>query len=208
MNRTHVTVLLALSVLLLPVSNSYAQRIFAPQQGQDISRPGRAIEGDAQMCQGAAGGSRVRANCDGEGEPTPVLLQAAKAPIPKSALTVGPSCEATTLTEYIQRNTVARVGGTVAVKNCPVGSTGSYDIVIRVKDATGTIKPLEFSEQWQDHGAEGVKFSAEYPIGEDTELVNVRVRNLRCTCGDSGPTSEGAGAASAGENSTERGQDE
>jgi hypothetical protein len=29
-----------------------------------------------------------------------------------------------------------------------------------------------------------VSFSADYPIGDDVELVSVRLRNLTCTCAD------------------------
>lgn len=188
MSRTHVTVPLALLVLALPASTAFAQ-VF-PQGvfgGRETSRSGRATEsGDVDTCQGTAGGSRVRSNCDPGATPPVPTGPELKVPVkPSSEQTSAPLCEATTLTEYIQRNTTARVDGSVSVKNCPAGSTGTYDIVVRVKDQSGAIKPLEFSEKWQGSDAQDVKFTADYPIGENVELLNVRVRNLRCTCVDS-----------------------
>jgi hypothetical protein len=60
----------------------------------------------------------------------------------------GPQCEATTLTEYQQRNNVARVTGTVSIGSCPAGTTGRFTLVARVRGDDGEIKPLEFSETW------------------------------------------------------------
>src|SRR5688572_5728250 len=106
--------------------------------------------------------------------------------VPVAAVTVsqpsGPQCEATTLTEYFQRNTVARVSGTISLASCPAGTAGSYNVVARVRDDSGEIKPIEFSETWQRADAGDVIFNSDYPIGESVELVNVRVRDLKCTC--------------------------
>ena len=44
-------------------------------------------------------------------------------PVQASAPTA-PACEATTLTEYSQRNNVARVLGTVSIANCPAATSG------------------------------------------------------------------------------------
>jgi hypothetical protein len=99
-----------------------------------------------------------------------------------SAQPSGPQCEATTLTEYFQRGNAARVSGRVSISACPAGTTGSYNVVARVRDGSGEIKPLEFSETWQRDDAEDVVFEADYPIGDEVELVSVRVRGLKCTC--------------------------
>lgn len=101
-----------------------------------------------------------------------------------AAQTAGPQCEATTLTEYQQRNNVARVTGTVSIGNCPAGTTGSFTLVARVRDDNGQITPLEFNEAWQRTDAEDHAFNTDYPIGDSVELMNVRVRNLKCTCVD------------------------
>jgi hypothetical protein len=201
MSRTHVTVLLALLVLALSTSTAFAQRFPQGfQGGQNISRAGRATEGDADTCQGTSGGSRVRENCDPGATPAQTGPEL-KVPVKPSSEQASTStsatlCEATTLTEYIQRNTTARVNGSVSIKNCPAGSTGTYNVVVRVKDASGEIKPLEFSEKWQGGDAQDVKYTADYPIGENVELLNVRVRNLRCTCAEVAPAPTEASAAS------------
>jgi hypothetical protein len=109
-----------------------------------------------------------------------LVVPVAAAPIRTNA----PACEATTLTEYYQRNNVARVSGTISLANCPAGTTGSYNVVARVRDESGEIKPIEFSETWQRADAEDQPFNFDYPIGDDVELVNVRVRDLKCTCAD------------------------
>jgi len=97
----------------------------------------------------------------------------------------GPQCEASTLTEYQQRNNVARVTGTVSIANCAAGTTGTFMLVARVRDESGEIKPVEFSEAWQRADAQDHAFSGDYPIGDNVELMNVRVRGLTCTCADS-----------------------
>jgi hypothetical protein len=176
MSRIHVTALVALSILVLPVAPAFAQTTFNNNNVSDTATQGRV--GDAAMCQGAAGGSRVRQNCE---QPETTVRAQAKLRNPTAAPSA-PQCEATTLTEYSQRNDVARVTGTISLANCLAGTTGAYDIVARVKDETGEIKPIEFSEIWQNDAAQDVPFKADYPIGNNVELVNVRVRNLKCTC--------------------------
>jgi hypothetical protein len=101
---------------------------------------------------------------------------------PVRAATNGPVCEASTLTEYSQRNDVALVSGTVSISGCPAGTTGRFTVVARVRDDAGNTNPLEFSETWQRADAEDHVFKTEYPIGNDVFLSSVRVRNLECTC--------------------------
>jgi hypothetical protein len=96
----------------------------------------------------------------------------------------GPQCEASTLTEFEQRNNVARVSGTVSISMCPAGTTGSLTLVANVRDDSGAIVPIEFNETWQRANAQDHVFYADYPIGEDVFLQSVRVRNLTCTCAD------------------------
>jgi hypothetical protein len=54
--------------------------------------------------------------------------------------------------------------------------------VARVRGDSGETVPIEFGETWQRDDAKDVSFTTDYPIGENVELVNVRVRNLKCTC--------------------------
>ncbi len=94
----------------------------------------------------------------------------------------GPQCEASTLTEYEQRNNVARVSGTVGISACPAGTTGRFTLVARVRDEAGGITPIEFGETWHHVDAQDHIFNSEYPIGENVALVSVRVLNLTCAC--------------------------
>ena len=94
-------------------------------------------------------------------------------------------CAATTTTEYQQMDTAAHIDGKLEIADCKTAS-GAFKIAIRVKDASGAEKLLEFEDTWQRHDNEDVAFTGDYPIGEDTELVSVsvRVRGLSCTCAD------------------------
>ena len=113
---------------------------------------------------------------------------AAQLAVPGVAVTAaqpsGPQCEATTLTEYSQRNDVARVEGTISLAACPAGTTGSFLLVARVRDESGEMRPIEFAETWQRDDTQDHTFATDYPIGDDVELMSVRVRNLKCTCAE------------------------
>ena len=91
-------------------------------------------------------------------------------------------CAATTVTEYSQQASVAHVTGSISILSCPAGSEGTFDVVALVKDESGASKPLEFHEAWQRHEAGDAPFAGEYPIGDNVELVNVRIHDLLCTC--------------------------
>ena len=187
MSRIRVTVL-ALSTLALPVSIACAQQIFSSAGTAPTSNQGSATGKNVPQCQAPPGGSRVRkrdqGDCEAVGEATTAQAEQqinVKLDVPQPEAL---QCEATTLTEYQQRNNVARVTGSVSVTNCPAGSAGTFDVVARVKDDSGEIKPIEFAESWQREDTEDSPFAGEYPIGENVELVNVRIRNLKCTCAE------------------------
>jgi hypothetical protein len=57
-----------------------------------------------------------------------------------------------------------------------------------VRDESGEVKSLEFNETWQRSDAKSVVLEADYPIGENVELVNARVRGLTCTCAGEVPS--------------------
>ena len=198
MSRIRVTVF-ALSTLVLPVSLACGQQIFSGGGTAPTSNQGSATGRNIPQCQAAPGGSRVRkrdqGDCAGVGEPTTVRAEQqlnVKLDVPEPEAL---QCEATTLTEYQQRNNVARVTGTVSVTNCPGGSAGTFDVVARVRDDSGEIKPIEFPEKWQRVDAGDSPFTGDYPIGDNVELVSVRVRNLRCTCADAPEQASPAAAA-------------
>jgi hypothetical protein len=94
----------------------------------------------------------------------------------------GPQCEASALTEYSQRNTMARIQGSISIANCPAGSTGKFTIVARVRDESGEVELIEVSKEWQRDDTEDHKFNSDFEIGENVELVSVRLRSLDCTC--------------------------
>jgi hypothetical protein len=103
--------------------------------------------------------------------------------IPTPVFTLnGPQCEART--DYAQLGNVARVTGRVSISACPTGTTGKFAVVARVRDRAGAVTPLEFSEMWQSADAQDHIFSADYPIGDNVFLENLRVRNLTCACED------------------------
>jgi hypothetical protein len=183
MARTYVPVLLALSALAIPSSSLLAQS----------TTPGNVLgEGGVETCRARAGGSRMRSNnCEDEEAPKTVRTEhelTVKLELPGAS---APQCEASALTEYSQRSSTAQVMGTVSISNCPAGTTGSFTLVARVRDTSGEIKTLEFKETWQRDDAQDHAFKTLYPIGDDVELVSMRVRSLLCTCA-SAPAAEAA----------------
>ena len=90
-------------------------------------------------------------------------------------------CAATATTDYRQLNTLARVTGGVAISECAAAS-GAFTVALRVRDESGQDKLLEFSETWQRSDDQDVRFTADYPIGDNMELMSTRIRDLTCTC--------------------------
>ena len=71
--------------------------------------------------------------------------------------------------------------GVIENKNC-AASSGEFKLLVRGRDETSEVKTLEFLEPWQRDDDEPVKFGGDYPIGNNVDLVNVRVVQVRCTC--------------------------
>ena len=173
--------LLALSALSLLTSTAFSQAIFAPGQSTRArSNPG-GVQGNntAQTCQTSGGGSRTRANCEVE-TATVRTEQTITISIEPPTITSG-QCESVVSSEFQQRNTIARVTSTLKLAECTAAS-GAFTVAVRVRDESGEVETLEFSETWQRGDGQDVKFTADYPIGDNVELVGVRVRDLRCTC--------------------------
>ena len=187
MRRIPVTALLALSTLAFSGAPVLAQVFVRPRPPTSApSNPGGVNDrDDLQICGSSGGGSRVRPNCDPEETTTLRVEQELKLSIELLGI---PSlqCAATTTTEYQQRNTSARVDGAIAISDCTAAS-GAYKVLVRVKGANGESEVLEFDETWQRSDDRDVTFSADYPIGDNVELVSVRLRNLTCTCADPPP---------------------
>jgi hypothetical protein len=182
MGRVHNAVVLA-SLFALAVSPAFAQRFATPQPGPRSSSVGAVNErGDVAICGTSGGGSRIKeSNCDVETTTLRTEMQlklAIAIPEIRSA-----QCAVTTTTEYQQMNEAAHVDGKLEIADCN-NASGAFKVAIRAEDASGAQKLLEFEETWQRKDNEDVAFTGDYPIGEDTELVSVRVRGLTCTCAD------------------------
>jgi hypothetical protein len=189
MSRICITVLISLSAFAFPASSAFAQVFQSVQGAAGRSNDGGVVDGDEDvpLCQGAAGGSRMRENCDSETEAVRAEKEVAIS-IELPTLS-NRECSATTTTEYLQLNTIARVNGTLKVADCTVAS-GAFSIALRIRDESGEEKPIEFDETWQRTDDQDVKFGADYPIGENVELRSVRVRRLSCTCADDAAPAE------------------
>ncbi len=98
----------------------------------------------------------------------------------------GHSCDPTMAIQYEQRNTVARVEGTIENPSC-AGCTGEYTIAVRVRDESGESKTLEFQGQWQRADDKPVKFTADYAVGANVDVLNVRAKALHCVCAAAEP---------------------
>jgi hypothetical protein len=93
------------------------------------------------------------------------------------------SCQATMSLEYHQRDTIARVAGTIRNEAC-AASSGEYTIVVTTRDEQGDTRVVEFQETWRRSDDQHVQTIADYPIGENVDLVSVRARRLSCACDD------------------------
>jgi hypothetical protein len=184
MSRIYVTTILAVAVLQLPASPAIAQIIFAPGGGGgiDTAIQGRATgREDIYTCQAAPGGSRVRENCEVVTEIEQLQQQQKMAKLLKPPRLV--QCGARTTTEFRQLDTIARVNGTLEIRDCGPAS-GTVTVAVVVEDDSGAEKAREFTETWQRDDEQDVSFSADYPIGEKVELVDVHLSGLTCTCAD------------------------
>ncbi len=171
-----VTALLAPSALAFSASTAVAQ-----DRGRGSS--GTLLDGSVETCQTSGGGTRVDANCELEEE---TIIRQLFFPIPsiKQPDLLNDQCEVATATNYLQRNTLARVEGIIRVTDC-TAAAGTFTVAVRVRDDAGETKVLDFRETWQREAADReVRFASDYPIGENAELINVRVQNLTCACAD------------------------
>ena len=104
----------------------------------------------------------------------------AKPPIPESEGDVSalPQWE-----DVIEDSSYYEILGVLEIADCAAAS-GAFTVAVRTRDDSGQEKPLEFSETWQRTDGEDVTFTADYPIGENVELLSVRLRGLTCSCAD------------------------
>lgn len=91
------------------------------------------------------------------------------------------ACDAKISIQYSQRNTIARVNGTVSNESC-TASSGSFGISARILDAENEARTLEFPQTWVQENNQTVTIGGDFDIGENVDLVRVLALNLRCKC--------------------------
>lgn len=94
------------------------------------------------------------------------------------------ACMATIAISYTQSNTVAEVEGTIEGAECAAAS-GTYSVAVVTRDGSGELKTQEYVEQWQREDNQTFAFRAEYPIGENVDLVRARANKVQCRCAES-----------------------
>jgi len=92
-------------------------------------------------------------------------------------------CRAEATVEYLQHDTLASVGGVIKSDDCE-SAGGDYTIAVRIRDADGALQNLEYVEAWQADGGNDFRFTRDYDIGPDVDLVRVRVSKVECICND------------------------
>ena len=94
------------------------------------------------------------------------------------------ACEASALLEYFQRGAEAEVETTIENPDCAT-SSGEYAIEATVRtDGQTDSEKLSFPETWSRDNNESVVITKRYPIGDDVDLLRVKVRKLRCECSE------------------------
>jgi hypothetical protein len=100
-------------------------------------------------------------------------------------------CEASASMEYFQRGAEADVKAKVDNADC-AASSGSFvvEVTIRADGETESVK-LRFEEEWHRDDDAPVDVERRYPIGDDVDLLRVRIRKLSCDCAadDTSPAS-------------------
>jgi hypothetical protein len=142
-------------------------------------------------CQSLSSASRTRSSQCGDTEAAAESVQKEitltfELPVLETA-----QCEAALSIEYLQLGATAEVTGVIENEDCGA-SGGEYTIQARLRDENGETKTLDFSETWQRQDAAPVRFTTEYPIGDNVELVRMRSRGLSCECADPSEAKESA----------------
>jgi len=94
------------------------------------------------------------------------------------------ACESTAVLEYYQRGTEAAVETTIDNPDC-AASSGEFTIeaTIRADGQMDSVK-LSFPETWSRDNDEPLALEKRYPIGDDVDLLRVKVRKLSCECSE------------------------
>jgi hypothetical protein len=150
-------------------------------------------EGDIDQCTSLSSASRTRANACGDSDSGAGTTEREfRLTLERPAIELA-QCQANIAIDYVQINSVASVSGVIENEDC-AASGGEYTIQARIRDDNGESTTLDFPETWQRDDDQPVEFSAEYPIGNNVQLVRVRSRGLSCTCAE--PLHEAESASS------------
>ena len=151
---------------------------------QESAREDRTSSGEVPTCTSLSSASRTRTQACDEG-PTIILDTENELTftVDLPSPVIGARCETDIDLEYTQWDTIARVSGTIEGDAC-TASSGRYEVQIRVVDENDETRTLAFSESWQRDDDQPVLFSADYPIGENVELMSLRAGKVNCTCVD------------------------
>ena len=93
------------------------------------------------------------------------------------------TCFPSTSVEYQQSNTLAQVTGVISVDDCAAAS-GTYRVSLVVRGNDGSSETLQFEESWARDDAAPIQIEKDYAIGENVDLLRVRVRSKRCVCAE------------------------
>ena len=91
-------------------------------------------------------------------------------------------CQATAATDYLQYGIEAQVDTSIDTEDCAVAK-GNYVVILMIRtDKDKEPQMLSFEESWERTDDAQFESIRRYPIGDDVDLVRVRIRNLSCTC--------------------------
>ena len=90
-------------------------------------------------------------------------------------------CKASLELAYQQKDTLAVVDATLNNADC-AASSGEYTVLIRYRDQNSEQQSIEVPVTWERDDDQTIVTRAEYVIGENVDLVNVRPRRVRCLC--------------------------
>ena len=93
-------------------------------------------------------------------------------------------CQATAAVDYFQRGVEAQVETSIDTEDCDVAK-GNYVVKLTIRaDGDKEAQVLNFEESWERTDGTPVESMRRYPIGDDVDLVRVKIRKLTCTCTD------------------------
>jgi len=147
----------------------------------DTSREDGTLPDELRSCR-VSSASRTREACEAD-PPTILRSERELTRTLELELPATLQCETRIDLEYVQRDRFARVTGVIENETC-AASSGNYEIEAQVEDENGETRTLVFGESWRREDDRAVAFAADYPIGENVELIRIRSRRLRCTCDD------------------------